>query len=110
MIVQKHRGSVRSRQKLPRPASPSQVAIWERDVPGFGRVFCNGAIERKGQTSYLIRRSRTGTENSTAVVLLGTNGKIREWYSDWKERATPALKEAIREAGNFVVVKSVMDS
>lgn len=108
MLPRKHKGSVRARQKLPRPAPPSQKTIWEKQVPGWGRLFCYGAVERGGRPSYLIRRERTGSENSTVVVLIGTNGKVREWYSDWSEKADRALKDAIREAGDFLLVHSVM--
>lgn len=118
-MVQKQRGSARARRKLPRPAPPNQKIVWEKEVPKWGRLFCHGSVVRDGRPSYLIRKAKNGvenpvtaavtwTENSIAVVLLETDGKVMRWYYDFQESADQPLREAIEEAGDFVLMHSVM--
>jgi hypothetical protein len=93
---------------MPRPAPPDTKPVWERVVPGVGRVFMNGVISRRGRPSYLLRVDVTG-RNVSIICLIMADGSVGQWFFDWEKRSEE-LRPVVAEAGEFILAHHVLGS
>jgi len=93
---------------MPRPAPPDTKAIWEREVPGVGRVYMNGSVHRSDGKSYLIR-VLTEKKNPSIVCLVMADGSVGRWYFDWRQREAE-VRQVLEEAREFILAHHVLGS